>query len=292
MPVSRRRFLQLAGVGAAGICSYSYLGSMRRPPYIEGKVLADLHTHPDKESDLEDILELLSWGVTGLARVNNVDGFLTYDDALKLPKVKEIDKGVFAEISFNGSKGYFVKTQEVMSDYHILAVGCEGNPIQDHRDPRRTVEEIHNRGGLAILNHPYVARVNSWVRYRLINRYEEEKVRELCEMVDEVEVFNAQCINFFPLFSFRFLPEILRFNDANTKAKELASGYGFKGVASSDAHFLLDQVKIAGIYVLEDNLSIEALKYYIRTGNFDRYEKHASRWGIIREVMEFNQHNI
>ncbi|MAG50239.1 hypothetical protein CL621_01200 [archaeon] len=242
---------------------------MKKAPEKQVKIIADLHSHPGTKNSTGDIMDLLSDGITGLTATNSGLYILNYEDVLlKFNGVKEIDKGLFAELSYNGKKGYFVKAQEVRSNHHILSVGCE-KYLDDYEDSRKTVEEIHKHGGLAILNHPSVVSCRFWpIKYRLVNEDEEKEVRELCEMVDEVEVFNAQNIN--------LIPAIAWMKKANVKAKELAAEYGFKGIASSDAHLRLEQVKTSGIYVPEEDLSIESLKYNIMNQNFDRFEQYVS----------------
>jgi len=247
---------------------------MKKPPKKQGKIIADLHSHPSEENNLDGIINLLSWGLTGLAATNDESCILTYEDVLGLPTSKEIDKGLFAKFSFGGEKGYFVKTQEVMSNHHILAIGCK-KYLPDYKDARKTVEEIHKQDGLAILNHPSVVSYSIWpIKYRLINENEEKRVKELCEMVDEIEVFNAQNINLIPVFAWM--------RKANKKAKELASEYNFKGIAASDAHLILEQVKTSGIYISEDNLSIDSLKDHIKNKNFDRFEQYVSHLSFLR----------
>ncbi len=259
---------------------------MKKAPEREGKIIADLHSHASEENDLNDIVTSLSWGITGLSVTNNGLGILSYEGALNLPHTREIDEGLFAELSLNGEKGYFVKTQEVKSDHHILAVGCK-EYLDDYGDARKTVDEIHKQGGLAILNHPCIVSTgkNFPVRYRSIRENEEKRVRELYGLVDEVEVFNAQCIN--PTFGI-FVPNMKK---VNKRAKELASEYGFKGTAASDAQFLLEQVKICGIYIPRDNLSIESLKDHIKNKNFERFEQYISRLSFLKGHLLSNQVN-
>ncbi len=256
---------------------------MKKAPERCGKIIADLHSHPGTENNLDDIMNLLSSGITGLTATNSGLYILNYEDVLlKFSNVKEIDKGLFAELSFRGKKGYFVKTQEVRSNHHILAIGCK-EYLEDYKDARKTVEEIHKQGGLAILNHPTIVSYRFWpIKYRLINQDEEKEVRELCGMVDEIEVFNAQNINIFPVIAFM--------KRANRKAKKLAAEYGFKGIAASDAHYRLEQVKIAGIYIPKDKLSIEALKDHIINKNFDRFdEQYVSHLSFFKgHFSEFN----
>lgn len=283
--LSRRGFLILGAITLASIGSYPYLNNeeMKNPPEIEGRILVDLHAHPSRQNSQRDLTSLLSSGVTGLTARNNSRRIFTYDDALQLPGVKEIDKGLFGSLSLGGRTGYFVRTQEVDSDFHILAVGCP-KTIENYPDARRAIEEIRRQSGLAVLNHPYVNVELGYFRYpRLIRTEQEKRIRELCELVDEVEVFNASAIN--------AIPFIADLSPANESARKLVNkltqqGMPHVGIAVSDAHYRLEQVKIAGIYVPQEGLSIEALKDHIHKKRFDRFEQHISRLSILRGFFE------
>ncbi len=251
---------------------------MKVPPEIEGKRLADLHCHPKRDYPAEGIAEMLSWGITGLAPFCRQHKFLSYEDALQLPNVREIDLGLFAEIEHNGQRGYFARAQEINADYHVLALGCY-RMLPIFEDARIAVEAIHKEGGIAIVNHPYVVenKGHKIIRYRLANEIEEKRLEELCGMIDEIEVFNAQNINLFPVVAWM--------NNANEKAKKLAEKHGFKGTASSDAHRLIGQVKKAGIYLPSDDLCIDAVKEHIKNGNFERHEQYVSRCSFLKGMF-------
>lgn len=245
---------------------------MQPAPQKEGKILADLHAHLGNRYVHDKVIQMLSSpGLVGLSHINNVLRILIYEKAIHLSGVKEIDKNMLAEINIAGETGYFCRTQEVIAgSAHILALGFEGDYFKKEdydNDPRKAVEKIHQRNGLAILNHPYVtpnpeARI---LKYRFINDKEEKvTLYDLCEMVDEIEVFNAQNIN--PLYGI-VVPNMKK---ANILAEDLAVS-NHKGIACSDAHFRLEQVKICGIYLDEKDLCIEKIKEDIKKGNFERY---------------------
>lgn len=294
--ISRKEFLKLAltcGVldylalvlGGIGTGTYHYLNNekMIKPPAEkQGKILLDLHTHIHNKTKLENLVDLLSSGITGLAADPNRTNVLKYEDLLNLPGVEEIDKGMFAKFEHNGNTGYFIRVQEVMSDHHVLALGCESKDYLDYyQDAGKCVDEIHNQNGLAILAHPYLILPRPypidaipWLGWRLINEKEEEKVRGLCEKVDEIEVFNASSLNIVPFIAW--------FKKANKMAKKLAQEYWFVGIAVSDAHYNIEQVKNSGIYIPKENLSIEAIKYYVKSGTFERVEQYSSRLSAIK----------
>lgn len=256
---------------------------MQPAPVKEGKILADLHAHPGNRYGRDKVIQMLSSpGLIGLTHINDETRILSYETAITLSGVKEIDKGRLAEINVGGKKGYFMRTQEVIAGFaHLLALGFEGEYLPNYDDPRQAVEEIHQRNGLTVLNHPFVApnagaRV---VKYRFINRPEKETIMELCEMVDEIEVFNAQMIN--PTNGF-IIPKIR----ANSWAGELARGKRCRGMASSDAHFCLEQAKICGIYLDLEGLCLDKIKEDIKKGSFEKYGDakegpYVSRWSFI-----------
>jgi hypothetical protein len=97
-------------------------------------------------------------------------------------------------------------------------------------------------------------------------------------MVDEVEVFNAQNIH-------TFVPGIPNMNKANDAAKLLATKYNKKGTASSDAHLRLEQLGIAGIYLSNQDLCLEAIREALKTRNFERVEQYASRLSFVKGMF-------
>ena len=94
--------------------------------------------------------------------------------------------------------------------------------------------------------------------------------------VDEVEIFNAQCIN--PTLGL-VVPNMKK---ANMRAEQLAVRYKFKGNVATDAHKRFEQVKLCGIYVDEEKLCIDKLKQDIKQGNFSNdYRRYVSRWSFV-----------
>lgn len=264
---------------------------MKPAPVREGRLLADLHCHPGNFYAREEILKILcSPGIVGLTFYNGSRTKLLYEQAVGLPGVCEIDKKFLARIDSPFGTGYFIRTQEVAVGkdnlFHILAVGFTGEYLpftpNSYPDPRRAVEEIHRRKGIAILNHPYVVpdREARIIKYRLTNAEEERTIEDLCTMVDEIEVFNAQCIN--PTFGV-IVPNM---NQANARVGFLQRKYNFRGTVSSDAHNRLEQVKVCGIYVDEKDLSVERLKEDLRQGNFQNdYHCYVSRYSFVRGMF-------
>lgn len=244
-----------------------------------GKIFADLHTHIGKGYRLEELLAVLSRGITGLTEVTENPGLLTYDEVIQMPGVKEIDKNSFAEVSYQGNKGYVVKSQEVLEnrdDFHVLAVGCE--KLIHEKDSRKSIEEICRQGKVPIVTHPYVRPTGEWpIKYRLVVEEEKAELEEIYQMLNdlggEVEVFNAQNIC--------AIPFILDMRKENEKAKQDMQKYpNLKGIAASDTHHRLDQVHTAGIYLPEDTTCLEALTHYLQTSNFERHENYVGKFSF------------
>ena len=279
MPMDRRRFLKTAAETAAGIAGLSFYCNdkdMRELAAPEGKILADLHTHPSKNYREEELLETLSRGIVGLTERSRPSATINYDDAILLPGAKEIEKGLLARIEHKGKTGYVARTQEILSDHHILAIGCR-LPVEEFPEARDTIEEIHRKGGIAIIAHPGVKTTGRGIiSYRRTGDDEKPEMAELCEMADEIESFNASCIN---LTFGIIIPDM---NPANDFAKSLAAEYNLKGIASSDTHFDLEQVLVAGIYLPDGNVSTDSIKHSITSGNFERLERYVSRWSFIQ----------
>ena len=241
------------------------------PPYQEGKVLCDLHAHPSAQGSLEEKITLLgSPGLVGLAAWHNSQSILTYEQAADIvhkdPSFKEITSGQLAQFR----EGYFARTQEIpVGQFHLLAVGCAGkyfrqSDINNYDIIQDAVNDIHSRGGIAILNHPFV--VMGGLLYRSANLREERFIKKAGEIVDEIEVHNASCIN--------LVPYVMDFRKANSKAAALAENSRFQGVAASDCHGEYAQVKVCGIYVDEKVIQEQGMKGItdaITSGNFQRY---------------------
>jgi predicted metal-dependent phosphoesterase TrpH len=92
---------------------------------------------------------------------------------------------------------------------HLLALGVEASPPQAH--PIGVIEWIHERGGVAILSHPFDT----------LRQYYREDLREIARIVDAVEGINSRCV--FPQF--------------NQRAQSFAVANGLPTTGGSDAHF-------------------------------------------------------
>ncbi|MDO8656571.1 MAG: hypothetical protein Q7K45_04995 [Nanoarchaeota archaeon] len=286
------------GVGAlaAGTGSYLYLNDqpMKPAPQREGKVLCDFHTHPSKKNKLDDIVDMLgSPGLVGLAAKyldKSGDNILLYEEAIDIARIK--NDPTFAEITpgklARYKQSYFARAQEVKADvFHLLAIGCEKDylqPFKDYKSIDEAVQDIHARQGIAIFNHPFfVSRGGLLVQFA--NEEEKEKIKQGYEIVDEVELHNAFCINLVPFVAWA--------NKANKLAEELVAGDNYHGMAGSDCHRELQQVKIVGNYISEkiiEEQGMAGITHAIKTGQFQRYGTYAfgpyvSRWSWMKGVV-------
>ncbi|HLC64508.1 MAG TPA: hypothetical protein VJI46_00120 [Candidatus Nanoarchaeia archaeon] len=284
--VNRRRFLKallgLAGALKIGGCSalgYGYY-SMKMAPERDGKLFFDMHAHIPNYAPQDELLEVLSThGITGLASWRREKTILTYEQALNMPGVKEIDKGYLAEVVYKGNKGYIFKVQEVRSKFHILALGCP-KEIDESLETIRVLEEVYRQGRLPVIAHPYV-NANVWNK-PFVQKEDYRMLSHIYQMVEqlggEVEVFNGICIDI-----------MLGFNraKANELGKNSISGFpNIKGTAASDTHRRLEQVKTNGIYLPADSLSLEAITFYIGTGQYEIYEQSIARVSAVAGFVE------
>ncbi|MBI2102985.1 hypothetical protein HYT55_04050 [Candidatus Woesearchaeota archaeon] len=291
--MNRRKFLKRAVIGTAVLASsYVYLDNeeMQQALVLPGKIFCDLHSHPSRNYPIEDLMETLgSPGLTGLALkcwTENERDILTYEqalDLLPLSQVTEIDKGKVARCG----QGYIARTQEVLAGrHHLLALGWEGGYFPSYQTIKEAVDDIHARGGIAILNHPFAITGKRMLRLPK-TQGELDLIREACTLVDEMETHNAFCVN--------ILPYALDFREMNKNAEDLRQREfpHFRGVASSDCHHYLDQVKLAGIYIDKDAIETKGMKGIteaIRGGNFIRFGDaqrgpYVSRYNLLKVAL-------
>ena len=260
---------------------------MKPAPQKQGKVLCDLHAHPTHKANLDEIMEALqSPGLVGLT-VKDIDksgrDILRYEQALDLlspGSFHEIDSGNLARCG----KSYFARTQEIqVGKHHVLALGWQGDYFSNYETIEEAVHEIHGRKGIAVLNHPFALVDKQTIR--LPNSEEEQQlIRKAYRHVDEVEVYNAHCLD--------VVPGLLTMGTANDFADTLRRHEfsRFKGTAGSDCHRRWEQVKTVGIYVDQDRIEsgISGLKAAICQGHFERYgdypRTYISRWSWIRGI--------
>tara|TARA_Y100000310_G_scaffold124700_1_gene123396 strand:- start:18755 stop:19654 length:900 start_codon:yes stop_codon:yes gene_type:complete len=285
--MKRRKLLKIAGLTAASALTANcfYLSEtiqdeeMKPGAEIEGKVLCDLHCHPNKYLTTDETADFLgSPGLVGLTQRYTSPHILTYEIAKerlqRYNDYKEITPGHLAKFQ----DGYFARTQEVEADiHHILAIGFHGDYIPDYPNPKEAIAEIHTRSGISILNHPYSIPGGS--TFHIAKGKEEERVKSLVPLVNEVEVHNAFNINYYIFFM----------KQANQLAEELIQGTGHKGVSASDCHDDIEQAKICGIYIDKDvieNEGIKGIQDAIKFGNFEALKgPYISKWSFTKTMV-------
>jgi hypothetical protein len=268
---------------------------MKKAPFKENKIFADLHAHlpkPKNKKQLTAILNELTSGIIGVTKALSDSRVLTYEELLDFKDdnfiIKEIEKDILAEITQKDKIGYAINTQEVLENIskpHILAIGCK-DYISDNLPPKKVIKEIKKQNGLSIINHAYITSSRDIFRYRLITSEEEKEIKDLCYLVDEIEVCNGQCIDLAFGFDILFLKR-LNMKKANILARELIKQYNKKGIAASDTHFELDQIKTSGIYLPfeSSNYILESLAYNLKTGNFESYAQPVSGISFLKGMF-------
>lgn len=291
--MDRRTMLITLGVGAVTALgtSYFFLNNepMKPAPQKKGKVLCDIHAHPTRKTSLEEIIHHLSSpGLVGLTVKNmNQSGedILTYEMAYDRFKKEstELDPGRLARFR----QGYFCRTQELLAGrHHVLALGWQGDYFPNYTTIEEAVNSIHQQQGIAILTHPF-ALAGGWRVTLPQTSEEQELIKRAYHLVDEVEVHNAFCIDFIPIF--------LAMRKANQYAEQLRQSAfpKFKGTYGGDCHRQWNQIKLGGMYfdqaVIEQE-GMDGLKNAVTSGHFERYGSIAigpyiSRSSFLQSVL-------
>ena len=284
--MNRRKAMQILILGgAAGLIGLKiYLGNnnMERLKPTNNRIPADLHIHLNRDVNIERLLlDLPQPSLIGIASYSNPNASLNYHDFLGYKNFKEIDTGILGIWNHDRDIRYVLNVQEMTLDHHISALGCKQKITA--RNSFEAVKEIKKQNGIAILNHPFIV-PGSWKRYRLINQDEEIRIDDLAKIVDEIETFNGQCIS--------LIPYIIDMEKANEKAKKFAEDHGFKGIATSDAHFRSEQVLTSGIYIPKGDLTFAKLKEYIEGKKFESEENYITRNSFLKGHFPFLEYII
>jgi len=174
-------------------------------------VSVDLHVHSDDSYDGHEPIELILEHAAdiGLDAVVITD----HDVIGESKRAAEIAD----EYGLIGIPGVEVST----AHGHLLAAGIDRMPPR-RKSYAETIEWIHDRGGVAIVPHPF-QRSRHGVRERNIPIPEADGEGDNdIDEVDAVEVFNAWLFTGY----------------RNRRARRFAAKYGYPGVAASDAHDL------------------------------------------------------
>lgn len=292
--LSRRKLLTnylpgaLAATSLVGLASLVQTESsaLAETHVPQDKMLVDLQVHLSKERYTTGELAqaLKSPMVVGLSSKNSNSSVFTYQDAVRLHgayglDITELETGRFASVHSEEGAGYILNVQEMTcGDHHVLGAGIVGK-MSDYKDTRKTAREIHYRGGLAILAHPYADTSDYSIRDPAVWDHELEEIcrgtRDLDGM-DEIETFNAHLRDI-------FLPGH-DFDQGNGHAASLAQRLGFKGVATTDARGISD-VGLSGIVIPQPKgvLTLDHLYRCITQGDFETIERHVSIGAFVRD---------
>jgi predicted metal-dependent phosphoesterase TrpH len=115
---------------------------------------------------------------------------------------------------------------------HILAIGVDSVPSQGK--PKQVIEDIHNKGGLAILAHPFD-------RLREHFRSDIDNLVHLAKLADGIEVANSRCL----------------FERFNQRALSFSECHDIAITGGSDAHFPME---VGRSYTLVDDFLSRNLK--------------------------------
>lgn len=140
----------------------------------------DLHLHTNHSIDCEtQVADLLSWAETkrlDLIALTDHDQVTAFQEAQTIESTVRVIPGV--EVTTRTGThllGYFITEPIVSRD--ILAV----------------IDEIHERGGICSLPHPYRSDTGLIYNHEINNLHSAEEVAQVIEAVDLIEGLNAKC---------------------------------------------------------------------------------------------------
>jgi hypothetical protein len=284
--------LDTAAVGTGILFLYNHKNILA--PQRPGKIPLDFHAHlleQDAWKNCDELLKVLSRGITALT----TDGrrkshLLSYEKALIIPGLKdhirEIDKGLFASVEYNGQVGYILRNQEIFSKYHLLAAPTDDYFWFDEKhlaNPDYVVEMIKKKGSYCAVAHIMLREVLEnpvYKRWHIITPEERKEVTRIAKHTDGVEVSSSFTINLIWGFAW--------FEKAKALAKEMAKEQGLIALVNSDAHEALGQVQTSVMY-LEDQgrgQCFEKVINALKQGKFETYEQSLSRISVLSALIE------
>ncbi|MFH1510783.1 MAG: hypothetical protein ABIF10_03760 [Candidatus Woesearchaeota archaeon] len=284
--LTRRDFLGNTALGMAAVASPRRSLSGSLPESSKGMLIADLHTHMPAKTSHDELFSAIAGGVVGITAKRTGDSAdrktLTYEDCFNLfinyregnkfvYQVDGVDKNLMARVEKNGEHGFFLKTQEILSKFHVLALFThdigENNYLPTCTTTQKSIATIRGEGAKAVICHPYV--VSAPFMYRLISHEEFFDLENCCKLAGNIERHNAQCIDLVPYIPLvdHLVPDVLRMKRANLAASLLADKYHVSGLCASDAR-LPSQVRVAGTFVPDNFKSVSSLADLLGN-NFD-----------------------
>ncbi|MFB6132163.1 MAG: PHP domain-containing protein [Halanaeroarchaeum sp.] len=189
----------------------------------------ELHTHSELSYDGRDPVDML----LEQARAIGLDALVVTDHDEFAASRETVEKA--AEYGLLGIPGMEVTSRAG----HVLAVGIESR-VPSELPFVETVEAIHERGGIAIVPHPF-QKSRSGVAPNVST--------DALRLADAIEVYNSRLLT----------------GRANRKAEKFARKYGLSMTAGSDAH-IAEMVGQAVTLVDAEDRSVAAVLEAIRTG--------------------------
>jgi hypothetical protein len=178
-----------------------------------------------------------------------------------------------------GRKFTLLRSQEVLTNKifkHILTIGADGN-IKGGRGVEDTLNEIQDKGGSAIIDHPFL--LNVWSEDEIRRLYDEKKILAI--------EWNGGLT--FPAFTAFLFPKRSPSKKSNIKAVQLSKERGIPCVANDDAHHRSDILKGAYTSYIIDNPNsslTENLVEAIKVQSFTRVEQYSPFISPIRHFMD------
>ena len=209
----------------------------------------DLHIHseysPDSFAKIDDILKKASG--------ENIE-ILAISDHNTVGSIKEVKKKT------SGTDILAIPSIEISSaSGHILGLGCE-EMIPRDLEAQDTIDRIHDRGGLAIIPHPYC-----FYRHGLLCKCDYKDLK-----IDAIETKNARFIAGY----------------CNNKAKKLAKKEKIPTLGASDAHY---HKFVGDCYTLIDTQKdIDSVFKAIRKGKVEAHGKGTSNILLSKYLFEKN----
>ncbi len=179
---------------------------MDAPTALAGRCFVDLHCHTNRSFDsLSDPLQAMrraaERGLTHLAITDH----------------ERIDGALFARDRAPEGLTVIVGEEVRSADGDIIALWIE-QAVPSGLSGEETIARIHAQGGLAGIPHPFDRFRGSAAKDGTA------RMERLAPLVDYVEAYNAR----------------VAFGDANERAARFALAHGLPGVASSDAHTIIE----------------------------------------------------
>lgn len=154
--------------------------------------------------------------------------------------------------------------------YHILAIGCTGDPGIEHTDtPQAIVDKIHEKSGLAVIAHPAWS-INTPEQIEAVGGFDATEIfNSVSDLPRNVRPYSGTIVDMLA-------------SNAMNRQKEGKNGYILPLLATDDAHWYgKNDACRSYIMVKAGELTREAILSAIRAEDF--YATQGPRIEVIRE---------